>query len=53
MELKLRQIAYSDILILNKTDLVGHDEIGRIRAWLDEAAQLRRTAGNLALGRAL
>ena len=36
MELKLRQIAYSDMLILNKTDLVERDEIARIRAWLDE-----------------
>ena len=36
MELKLRQIAFADMLILNKTDLVGGDDIGRIRAWLDE-----------------
>ena len=36
MELKLRQIAFADMLILNKADLVGRDEIGRIRAWLDE-----------------
>jgi G3E family GTPase len=36
MDLKLKQIAYADVLILNKTDLVGRDEIGRIRAWLDE-----------------
>jgi G3E family GTPase len=36
MELKLRQIAYSDLLILSKTDLVTREEIGRIRRWLDE-----------------
>ena len=36
MELKLRQIAYADMLVLSKVDLVNRDEIGRIRAWLDE-----------------
>ena len=36
MELKLRQIAYADMLILNKADLVSRDEIGRIKSWLDE-----------------
>ncbi len=36
MELKMRQIAYSDMLILSKTDLVGREEVGRIRAWLDD-----------------
>ena len=35
-ELKLRQIAFADMLILNKVDLVSGDEIARIRAWLDE-----------------
>lgn len=35
-ELKLRQIAFADMLILNKADLVNRAEIGRIRAWLDE-----------------
>lgn len=35
MELKLRQIAYADMLLLNKADLVSRDEIARIRAWLD------------------
>ena len=35
-ELKLRQIAYADMLILNKADLVGREEIARIRAWLDD-----------------
>ena len=36
MDLKLRQIAFADMLILNKADLVSRDEIGRIRSWLDE-----------------
>ena len=36
MELKLRQIAFADMLILNKVDLVTPDEIERIKEWLDE-----------------
>ena len=36
MELKLRQVAFADMLILNKVDLVSREEIGRIRAWLDD-----------------
>jgi G3E family GTPase len=36
MELKLRQIAFADMLILNKADLVSRDEIARIKTWLDE-----------------
>ena len=36
MELKLRQIAFADMLILNKVDLVTPDEIERIKAWLDD-----------------
>lgn len=35
-ELKLRQIAFADMLILNKVDLISSDEVARIRAWLDE-----------------
>jgi G3E family GTPase len=35
-ELKIRQIAFADMLILNKADLVSRDEISRIREWLDE-----------------
>jgi G3E family GTPase len=34
-ELKLRQIAFADMVILNKVDLVTREEIARIRAWLD------------------
>ncbi|MCW0002009.1 GTP-binding protein [Pararhizobium sp. YC-54] len=36
MELKLRQVAFADMLILNKVDLVATEEIERIKAWLDE-----------------
>ncbi len=36
MELKLRQIAFADMLILNKVDLVTPEEIERIKAWLDD-----------------
>ena len=36
MELKLRQVAFADMLILNKVDLVTPEEIERIKAWLDE-----------------
>lgn len=34
--LKLRQIAFADMLILNKVDLVSRDDVAGIRAWLDE-----------------
>ena len=36
MELKIWQVAFADLLILNKVDLAGREQIGRIRAWLDE-----------------
>ena len=36
MELKLRQVAFADMLILNKVDLVTRDEIDQIKAWLDD-----------------
>ncbi|PSH65097.1 CobW family GTP-binding protein [Phyllobacterium sophorae] len=36
MELKLRQVAFADLLILNKIDLVAPEEIDRIEAWLDD-----------------
>ena len=36
MELKLWQVATADMLILKKTDLVGREQIERIRAWLDD-----------------
>jgi G3E family GTPase len=33
--LKLRQIAFADMIVLNKTDLVGPDHIEVIRDWID------------------
>ncbi len=36
MELKIWQIAFADLLVLNKVDLVPLDRIREIRAWLDE-----------------
>jgi G3E family GTPase len=36
MEFKFRQVAFSDMLIVNKVDLVAAEEIERIRAWLDD-----------------
>ena len=39
MELKIWQVATADMLILNKTDLVGREQIERIRDWLDDRLQ--------------
>jgi G3E family GTPase len=36
MELKLRQVGFADMLILNKVELAGPEQVGRVRAWLDE-----------------
>lgn len=36
MELKLRQVAFADMLILNKVDLVTREKIEQIKAWLDD-----------------
>ena len=36
MELKIWQVATADMVVLNKTDLVGPEQIERIREWLDE-----------------
>jgi G3E family GTPase len=36
MELKLRQVGFADMLILNKVDLAGPEQLGKVRAWLDE-----------------
>ena len=35
MELKIRQMAFADLIILNKVDLVDRDQIDQIKAWLD------------------
>lgn len=36
MHLKLWQIAFADLLILNKVDLVDRDQIERVKVWPDE-----------------
>src|SRR5579863_6869855 len=36
MDLKLRQIGFADMLILNKVSLAGSDQVTKVRAWLDD-----------------
>jgi G3E family GTPase len=36
IELKLRQVGFADMLILNKVGLAGPGQVGKVRAWLDE-----------------
>jgi G3E family GTPase len=36
MELKLHQVGFSDMLILNKVDLAGPEQVAKVRAWLDD-----------------
>jgi len=36
MDLKLRQVGFADMLILNKVDIAGPEQVGKVRAWLDE-----------------
>ena len=36
MELKLRQIGFADMLILNKVDLAGPEQVAKVKAWLDK-----------------
>jgi G3E family GTPase len=35
MDLKLRQVGFADMLILNKVDLAGPEQVAKVRAWLD------------------
>src|SRR5271169_124727 len=35
LDLKLRQIGFADMLILNKVDLAGPGQVAKVRAWLD------------------
>jgi len=35
MELKLQQVGFADMLILNKVDLAGPEQVAKVRAWLD------------------
>ena len=34
--LNLRQIAFADMMILNKVDLAGHEQVKKVRAWVDD-----------------
>jgi len=36
MDLKLRQVGFADMLILNKVGLAGPEQLEKVRAWLDE-----------------
>ncbi len=36
MDLKLRQMAFADMLVLNKADLVSDAEMARLRSWLED-----------------
>jgi len=36
MELKLLQVGFADMLILNKVDLAGPEKVEKARAWLDD-----------------
>jgi G3E family GTPase len=36
MELKLHQVGFADMLILNKVDLAGPEQVKKVRAWLDD-----------------
>ena len=35
LALKLRQVGFADMLILNKVSLAGRTQLGKVRAWLD------------------
>jgi G3E family GTPase len=35
MDLKLRQVGFADMLILNKVDLAGPEHVALVKAWLD------------------
>jgi G3E family GTPase len=36
LELKLRQVGFADMLILNKVELAGREQVEKVKAWLDE-----------------
>ncbi len=36
LELKLRQVGFADMLILNKVGLAGPEQVAKVKAWLDE-----------------
>jgi G3E family GTPase len=36
LDLKLRQVGFADMLILNKVDLAGPEQVEKVKAWLDD-----------------
>ena len=36
MDLKLRQVGFADMVVLNKVGLAGAEQVEKVRAWLDE-----------------
>jgi G3E family GTPase len=36
MDLKLRQVGFADMLMLNKVDLAGPEQVEKVRTWLDD-----------------
>ena len=36
IELKLHQVGFADMLILNKVDLAGPEQVEKVRAWLED-----------------
>jgi G3E family GTPase len=36
MDLKLHQVGFADMLVLNKVDLAGRAQVEKVRAWLDD-----------------
>jgi G3E family GTPase len=36
MDLKLRQVGFADMLILNKVSLAGPEQVKKVKAWLDD-----------------
>jgi G3E family GTPase len=36
IELKLHQVGFADMLILNKVSLAGPEQVGKVRGWLDD-----------------
>ncbi|MDR5855912.1 GTP-binding protein [Caballeronia sp. LZ062] len=57
VETLVEQIEFCDVIVINKTDLVGHDELDRLadmlRALNPRAVQLRTEHGNAPLGELL
>ena len=43
LDLKLRQIGNSDMVVLNKVDLVDADQVARVHEWIDERIPRVRT----------